>query len=489
MSERKPYINSEDFDALMDQAFLNMPLENDANDIVLEAVSSHILQTNASQSTVTKKLVNSFKKFQLSIFIGSAFLASVFLYLFLQSQAKKTKPVQTIIHSEKKILPEEKGLTLSPLPLPAHNNHITPDSNTIIAFNTNIEHLLLKPDSSPVLLTEDKELPVYMEKTEFSVIDEHPEKQRIRENSYVFPKLTDKEIKANNKQRKKMLEQLQKLGRSKYIMIPEGTIDYNGEPKTIKGCYMAQTEVTNLEYRTFLFDLLIQNKKEAFLKARPNQVLWINSNGTSIFDDYKDDYFSEKRFNDYPVVNISYEAARLYCEWLNDLYNAKTDLEDPVRKHMTIRLPKESEWMYCAQGSFKNASFPWGTDSIQNKNHCFLANFCVQKSIEKFYQPYGYTCKINKASYTSAGLVLNNTHTATVKVSEYNPNWYGLFCMSGNVSEMVISDSNNAPKALGGNWGSDVEYLKISGPDEFKGKSLISPFIGFRPLISVTKER
>ncbi len=32
-----------------------------------------------------------------------------------------------------------------------------------------------------------------------------------------------------------------------------------------------------LEYRTFLFDLLIQGRKEDFLLAKPDQKLWINN--------------------------------------------------------------------------------------------------------------------------------------------------------------------------------------------------------------------
>jgi formylglycine-generating enzyme required for sulfatase activity len=480
MSEQPLHIDDDGLDELMDQAFLNLDPDDPRNKPVIEAVSNTVLLNKPKAPAKWKQLM---RKFYPGLLVIIVLFPVLFAYRASKPvpAAKQTATSNVTIPVKEPVL---NGRALLPSGSNPGNNQGArhADSISMIAVNTATDHLMLTIDSTLLLSPDEKALPSFTE-TEEPQID--AEVQTIHENAYNFPQLTDKEIRANNKQRKKMLEQLLKMGKSKYLLIPDGEVDYKGETKAVMNCYLSQTEVTNLEYRTFLFDLLIQNKKELFLKAKPKQSLWVNSNGTSAFDDFKTDYFSEKRFNDYPVVNISPEGANLYCEWLNELYENNSDTEDQNRKKISIRLPKESEWIYCALGRFKNVCFPWGTDSIQNRKHCFLANFCVQKSREKFIQPYGYTCKINLNAYTSAGLVLNNDKTATVKVSEYNPNWYGLYCMSGNVSEMVISDKLNIPKTLGGNWNSDVDYLKINGPDEFKGVSLTSPFIGFRPIIIV----
>ena len=52
----------------------------------------------------------------------------------------------------------------------------------------------------------------------------------------------------------------------------------------------------------------------------------------------KDNYFSDKRYNDYPVVNITAEGAELYCKWLSNL--TKTN-----NGKIVARLPYENEWI------------------------------------------------------------------------------------------------------------------------------------------------
>lgn len=485
MSEENNYINEADFDSLLGDTFLNQNLDDPKNQPVLDAISSSVLNPDkVIYSGKAKSLKQFWRKINLRFVIIASFIAITSAIIVSTFDTSTDIPlVET---------PFPAPYTQSPEPLIV-------TTSTVSSINTinNSEkyeqerlaktggELLLPKDSNIVLAVTKMDSSMYTESVAVSNI--MFETKNNDNGIYVFPHLTDKDIKANNKQRKKMQDQLLKIGKSKYMQIPNGSINYKGDKELIEGCYMQQTEVTNLEYRTFLFDLLIQNKKEDFLKAKPNQSLWINSNGTSVFDNYKEEYFSNKKFNEYPVVNISLEGSKLYCEWLTDLYNIGSDQKNENKKNVIVRLPKESEWIYCAMGGFKDAVYPWGKDSIQNERNCFLANFCVQKLKEKFHEPYGYTEKINLNAYTSAGLALNNDTIATAKVSEYNPNWYRLYCMSGNVSEIVLMDHSNFPKALGGNWNSDFEHLQINCADEFKGQVKPSPFIGFRPILYISK--
>ena len=82
------------------------------------------------------------------------------------------------------------------------------------------------------------------------------------EEGYPFPRLTQDEINANNKQKKNMLKALEKLDKKALAFVHSGSFEYQGAQISVQAFYMSKTEVTNLEYRTFLFDLLIQCKKE-----------------------------------------------------------------------------------------------------------------------------------------------------------------------------------------------------------------------------------
>lgn len=280
----------------------------------------------------------------------------------------------------------------------------------------------------------------------------------LLDTGYKFPKLTPEEILANNKQKAKMIKQLDKLDKKHYAFIPTGTFKADDKNWSVQAFYMQTTEVTNLEYRTFLFDLLIHERKEEFLAAKPDQSRWTKDYSYSYNKPMEEQYFSHAAYNDYPVVAISRKGVEMYCKWLTEEVNKQRNgvfIND-------VRLPSNYEWMYAASGGKDGQSYPWGGSSEKNSKDCYLAN----------YQPI-------------KGNFLEDGAFHTTRVYSYNPNDYGLYCMSGNVAEMVYYENENQlPGTKGGSWTSVAAEIQINGVDKYKGMSNASVDIGFRPVIT-----
>ena len=269
-------------------------------------------------------------------------------------------------------------------------------------------------------------------------------KSELLDTSYRFPNLNYEERRANEKQKTKMLKDLAKFDKKKYAFIPNGSITQDGKAISIKAFYMQTTEVTNLEYRTFLFDLLIQGRFDAFLLAKPDQSRWVKDYPYAFNKPMQMNYFSHAAYDYYPVVGVSRQGVEMYCKWLSIEVNKKYSNKTPIPD---VRIPTDYEWMHAATGGLKNSPYPWGGPYLRNAKGAYLANFMPKKG-----------------HYNEDGAF----HTA--KANSYHPNGYGLFCMAGNVAEMVYYfDENMLPGTKGGSWTSAGQELQImDGKDRFK---------------------
>jgi formylglycine-generating enzyme required for sulfatase activity len=255
-----------------------------------------------------------------------------------------------------------------------------------------------------------------------------------------------------------------------YVYIPAGTF-WDGDTETGKrvslwSYYMSKYEITNKQYREFLNEVCQNSTKEEFEKIK------IDSSGLDIPYSYgepyfKPNYFTHPAYNYYPVVNLRYQGALKYCEWLQQ----KIQKDNP-NFFITIKLPSCLQWTYAARAGRSNAIYPWSGNYLRDKNGKFLCNFnFVDESAIVSNRETGKPEIINSLA--------NHKHMfATDNVGSYFPNNFGLYNMSGNIAEMVDSIGI----CMGGSWkdyGGDVKVTSTS--NYYKPSSSV----GFRPIIIV----
>ena len=196
-------------------------------------------------------------------------------------------------------------------------------------------------------------------------------------------------------------------------------------------------------------------------------------------------YFWHDAYAEYPVVGVSYEQAKAFAHW-RTLY--KNQHQRKQKKNIQLvpefRLPTEAEWEYAARGGLERAEYPWGGPYTYDDKGCFLANF-----------------KPERGDYAADQILY------TAEAESYWPNDYGLYNMSGNVSEWTDSnyekdandfvaglnpnvegtDKNIRKVVRGGSWKDVAHYLKVSTRDYEYQKSKRS-YIGFRTVQSYQGE-
>ena len=220
--------------------------------------------------------------------------------------------------------------------------------------------------------------------------------------------------------------------------------------------YAAETEVSNIQYEEFLSDLLSKNLKDDYKKCLPDSMAWeVLSDTISTCFEYFYNYHTSKSYNYYPVVNIPYEAASLFCKWLTDKYN--NDSERKFKK-VEIKLPDKSQWIMAA-GDAK-ASFAWGDDLL--------------------YGPKG-GARARLHFIDKSNLFIRDFPATAAPVKSFIKYKYGLYNIHGNVAEMLDVKGT----AKGGSWYDIPENAILSKTQSFTGPD---PRIGFRYFMVVIEK-
>ncbi|MEJ0055041.1 MAG: SUMF1/EgtB/PvdO family nonheme iron enzyme [Bacteroidota bacterium] len=287
--------------------------------------------------------------------------------------------------------------------------------------------------------------------------------------------------------------------------IPFG-IDYKQIDNTVRmisnTLYAQDHEVTNEEYNVFL-KYLNENKLGEQYEKYKFDLSTYEEPALSLMKGYSSaGVIAKKQKFRYPAVNISYDAANAYCEWLTEQYNNSADRKF---KKVKFRLPKLNEWQIAAASIVNPVSwdinensaevriyangrmagkdfekktvslsdpeilYPWFRHFTYRNNPansfgCYLGNFKIPDDVKP--------CQAKKMT-TADGWI------AMAPVQTYFPNDIGLFDMVGNVAEMT--DENG--KACGGSWNHPASESTIKSINEYKGPDSATGFRIFMDVI------
>lgn len=207
-----------------------------------------------------------------------------------------------------------------------------------------------------------------------------------------------------------------------------------GPPKQvfIESMYFDKTEVTVAEFREFTV---------ATKRRMPKQPDW--------------------NMDDHPVVNVTWNEAKAYSEWVGK------------------RLPTEAEWEYVARGGSSNFKYVYENSAQYGKNYENVADESMKRYKYHFPVVNGY----------------DDGYVFTSPVGIFPPNKFGVHDLNGNVlewcsdwySDTYDKESKN-PKGpdkgtykviRGASWNRSGKYMRASHRT-FYNKTVRFDFLGFR---------
>lgn len=146
--------------------------------------------------------------------------------------------------------------------------------------------------------------------------------------------------------------------------------------------------------------------------------------------------------NNQPVVNVSWQNAALYCNWLSEqdglpnFYRVEGGNVTGFNADSTgYRLPTEAEWAWSARTTGEPDSllkFPWGQELPPPDNHGNYADISAASVLGNIISNY------------------NDSYLGSAPVASFSANRQGLYDMGGNVAEWVHDYYGTTSQLAGG---------------------------------------
>ncbi len=265
------------------------------------------------------------------------------------------------------------------------------------------------------------------------------------------------------------------------------TYDWNAIPRriTVSSFYMDETEVTNINYREYLYWLdrvFGESYPEVFMEALPDTLVWREE--LAYNEPYVETYFRHPSYDNYPVVGVNWRQANAFCEWRTDrvnemllirkgILNSNPEQRDEdnfntqaylhgqyqgdVRKNLpdkrtggersvrfedgilmpSYRLPTEAEWEYAALGLQGNMASEQDERITDRRIYPWDGNSMRYQKRNKYQGRILANYKRGRGDYMGMAGNLNDNAPIPGDVRAFLPNDFGLYHMSGNVSEWV----------------------------------------------------
>jgi formylglycine-generating enzyme required for sulfatase activity len=224
----------------------------------------------------------------------------------------------------------------------------------------------------------------------------------------------------------------------------------------VSGFMISKYEITN---QLFVFFLNFM-ECDTLGQVEGYYAINLESPDTKIkWDKYSKKFFVLTGYEDYPVVNVTWQGAQIFCSILNG------------------KLPSEAEWEFAARGGVYAIRYYTGINKDDFEYEYRFAGGNVM---------------------TERGWFVDNSYGRTHKVGMLKPNQLGIFDMCGNVWEWCYDKYNkdfyktnndsHDPECLsgppvrtnrGGSWSSDAVYCRITNRN-YLSQTECNPYLGFR---------
>jgi formylglycine-generating enzyme required for sulfatase activity len=191
---------------------------------------------------------------------------------------------------------------------------------------------------------------------------------------------------------------------------------------------MDTTLVTVAQFRIFAQDTKYQTdaqKAGGGIVRGPQQ--WTYTAGAS----WMAPSFAQQ--DDHPVVEISWNDAMAFCQWLGS------------KEARIYRLPTEAEWEYCCRAGTQTA-YPWGDNKEEGRGWANCADA---------------TLLANATGSDLAVFAWSDGYVFTSPVAKFKPNAWGLYDMIGNAWEWC------------GDWYGDYRGIAVDPQGPSTGKSKV----------------
>ncbi len=237
------------------------------------------------------------------------------------------------------------------------------------------------------------------------------------------------------------------------VTIPAGTytigVDGGAEDEgpahavTLAAFEIDVHEVTNADFRKFVSS---DDCPGPLVEGNPDPCVYDGYESSNTHEDY----WTNRDYDDYPVINVRWDQAEAYCRWLGK------------------RLPTEAEWEVAARGS-DDRRYPWGDDEPT----CDRVNYsaCIPDAIETGSLPAGAS---------PFGALDMSGNVAEWVQDYYNPSYYSW----GETDNPTGPDQGSNRVVRGGSWFCDTSKVTVTSRDQ--GDPLLQySDIGFRCARSV----